>query len=306
VDHSGRPVRNEETLERIASIVIPPAWTDVWISPFPGGHLQATGRDARGRKQYRYHPAWRELRDRDKYDLLVPFGQALPALRERLDRDMAGGAVDRDAVLALVVALLDVTLARVGNHEYARDNESFGLTTLRDRHARVEGQLLELSFVGKSGIEHSLSLRSRRLAQRVARCREIPGHVLFQYRDESGQRRAVDSGMVNDYVRDAMGAEFTTKCFRTWGGTVLAAEALAGRHDSADEADRVVAAAVAEVAERLGNTPAVCRAHYIHPSVFEAHQLGELATRMRRRHAGNTPAGLAPAEAAVLDLLREG
>jgi DNA topoisomerase-1 len=305
-DQSGRPVRDAATLERITALAIPPAWTDVWISPHAGGHIQATGRDARGRKQYRYHAQWRQARDRDKYDLLVPFGEALPSLRARVDEDLAAGGLGRDQVLALAVALLDETLARVGNREYARDNGSFGLTTLRDRHARIEGGRLQLCFTGKGGIEHALTLEDRRLARLVSRCREIPGHTLFQYIDEGGGRQSIDSGMVNAYVREVTGAEFTAKCFRTWGGTVLAAGALAEREaPSSDRALRsAVVDAVREVAERLGNTVAVCRAHYIHPGVLDAYAAGDLATRMRRRHSGNTPAGLAPAEAAVLDVLR--
>jgi len=305
-DDDGTRIRDESTLERIAALAIPPAWTDVWISPHAAGHVQATGRDARGRKQYRYHRQWRQVRDKDKYDLLVPFGESLPALRERVEFDLAGSGIGRDRVLALAVALLDETLARVGNREYARDNGSFGLTTLRDRHAVVTGSQVQLSYVGKSGVEHSLTVRDRRLARLVARCRDIPGHTLFQYRDEAGTRQTIDSGMVNEYVRETTGGDFSARCFRTWGGTVLAARALAEREVVDDERalKLVVSESVAEVAARLGNTVAVCRAHYIHPLIFERHAAGELGRLMRRRGEGNTPARMAPAEAAVLDVLR--
>jgi len=300
-------ITKEETLARIASLVIPPAWDDVWICADPQGHLQATGRDARGRKQYRYHRDWHEARSESKYGLLVPFGEALPGLRARVEHDLGRQGLTRDRVLALAVSLMDETLIRVGNAEYARTNGSFGLTTLRDRHAEVRGATLTLSFRGKSGIEHALKVNDRRLARLVKQCRDLPGYSLFQYLDEEGGRQSIDSGMVNGYLREATGDDFTAKLFRTWGGTVRAAEILAscGAPESESAAAQTEVACVKEVAEVLGNTVAVCRSHYLHPAVLDAYREGKLSARLKRRNAGNTPAGLTPSEAAVLDLLRD-
>ena len=295
---------SDETRARIEALVIPPAWSDVWICADPNGHLQATGRDAKGRKQYRYHADWSDHRNRLKYERLVPFGEALPALRARVEADLARGGLGLDLVCAVCVRLLDATLVRVGNEQYK--DQSFGLTTLRDRHATIDGATVRFAFTGKSGKAQALEVTDRRLARLVQACRDLPGYDLFQYLDADGARHDVESGHVNAYLRDATGDEFTAKDFRTWGGTVAAAETLAALGDPEDEAaaDDGERAAIRAACEALGNTEAVCRRYYVHPDVVEAWRAGDLADRVRRRNAGNTPAGLRPPEAAVLDLLR--
>jgi DNA topoisomerase-1 len=269
----GRRITDRPTLERIRSLVIPPAWTEVWISLEPDGHLQVVGRDARGRKQYRYHPHWRTFRDEHKYGRLAAFGAALPDLRARVDQDLSRRHLPREKVLATVVRLLDWTLIRVGNEEYARTNESFGLTTLRDDHVDVEGASVHFSFRGKSGKEHRVDIRDRRLANVIRRSQDLPGQHLFQYEDPDGVPRAIGSQDVNDYLREISGENFTAKDFRTWGGTVVAARRLreAGPFESAREANRNVVEAVRAVARHLGNTPAVARRSYIHPAVIDAY-----------------------------------
>ena len=302
----GSLVDDAETRERITTLAIPPAYGEVWICPLPEGHLQATGRDERRRKQYRYHPEWERHRSRLKYDELVPFGEALPALRERVSADLRRRALDRRKVSALAVALLDETLARVGNAAYAEAHGHYGLTTLRDKHAEIHGATLHLSYTGKSGKEQEVALRDPRLARLVKACRDIPGYDLFQYRTDSG-KATLASGDVNDYLREAAG-DFTAKVFRTWGGTVHAARALGAAPPPEAECDqqRAEADAIRTVAEALGNTPAVTRGHYVHPDILDAYRAGALAERVRVRNPGNTPAGLAPPEAAVLDVLRAG
>ena len=293
--------------ERIEALAIPPAYEDVWICPHPNGHLQATGRDAKGRKQYRYHPDWEAHRNRLKFDRMVPFAEALPALRARVDRDLRGGGVDRETVLALCVRLLDETLIRVGNEQYAAENGSYGLTTIRDKHVTFEGSGVRLEFTGKSGKAQSLAVRDRRLAELVRACRDIPGYDLFQFYDEAGERHDVESGHVNAYIHEATGDAFSAKDFRTWGGTVTAAERLAAHGDDVADGDLdgLVVQAIKDTAEVLGNTPAVCRRYYVHPDVLDAFRERDLAGRLARRNAGNTPAGLRPSEAAVRDLLEE-
>lgn len=293
-----------ETRARIEALVIPPAWTDVWICPGPNGHLQATGRDAKGRKQYRYHADWSAHRNRLKYDRMVPFGEALSGLRERVDRDLRKQGLGLDTVAALCVRLLDETLIRVGNEQYK--DQSFGLTTLRDRHATVDGATVRFAFTGKSGKAQELEVSDRRLARLVRACRDIPGYDLFQFYDADGARHDIESGHVNTYLHEATGDAFTAKDFRTWGGTILAAETLAALGDPADDAaaDDGERAAIRAACDALGNTEAVCRRYYVHPDVLGAWRDGHLADRVRRRNAGNTPAGLKPSEAAVLDLLR--
>lgn len=309
VSPEGEPVRDTASVARIRSLAVPPAWTDVWICPHADGHIQATGRDARGRKQYRYHPRWREVRDASKYDRLQAFGAALPRIREACDRDLRRPGMPREKVLATVVRLLETTLIRVGNDEYARDNRSYGLTTLRDRHVRIDGSRIEFRFRGKSGVRHDVHLKDRRLATVVGRCRDIPGQDLFQYIDDDGARHAVTSGDVNAYLRAIAGDEFTAKDFRTWAGTVLATLALQEfeRFDSNAEAKRNIVRAVERVAERLGNTPAVCRKCYIHPAVLDAYLEGTMLESLRARTADMAEgiAGLSPEEAAVLALLGE-
>jgi DNA topoisomerase I len=306
----GRPIRDGETLTRIRSLAVPPAWRDVWICPDPAGHLQATGRDARGRKQYRYHPRWREVRDGNKYERMIAFGRALPLIRKRVERDLARPGLPREKILATVVRLLEVTLIRVGNEEYAKQNESFGLATMRDRHVRVNGSALRFQFRGKSGIIHVVDLEDRRLARIVRQSRDLPGFELFQYVAD-GERRSIDAADVNTYLKSIAGAEFTAKDFRTWAGTVLAARALreVAAFGSQAQAKRNVLRAVEAVAKRLGNTTAVCRKCYIHPEIVNAYLDGTLAAALKRRAGRELRSNLrdlSPEEAAVLALLQRG
>src|SRR3954466_5819732 len=309
VDVRNRPVRNAGELTRIRSLVIPPAWTDVWICPNPRGHLQAVGRDARGRKQYRYHPKWRVVRDETKYHRLIGFAHALPSIRARTARDLRSPRLTREKVLAAVVQLLEKTLIRVGNDEYARDNRSFGLTTLRDGHVSVNGGKVRFSFRGKSGVEHDIQLDDRRLARTIKACRDLPGYDLFQYLDEDGERHTIGSADVNAYLKEITGEDYTSKDFRTWAGTVLAAQTLHAfeKCSSDSEAKRNVVSAIETVAKRLGNTKAVCRKCYIHPAILDAYMDGSmvktLADRVRResRKAGD----LTHNEAAVLAFLQK-
>ena len=291
LEANGKALRDATALARIRALAIPPAYTDVWISADPRGHIQATGRDARGRKQYRYHARWRTERDGGKFDRVVAFAQSLPALRRRVRRDLALAGLPREKVLATVVGLLAQTLIRIGNVEYARDNNSFGLTTLRNRHIEfLAGGRARLAFRGKSGLEHEITIDDARLVKLVRHCQQLPGQQLFQYLDDDGKRQPIDSTQVNDYLREAMGAEFTAKDFRTWAGTLAALALLAQMPlpiatdgKSADErpaSARALAqlenAAVKEVAALLGNTPVVCRKSYIHPEVFTAWREGAL------------------------------
>lgn len=277
-DPDGKPVQDEETLARIRSLAIPPAWTDVWISPDPQGHIQAIGRDAKGRKQYRYHPGWRASRDKSKYDRMIEFGRALPRLRRRVEKDLARRGLPREKVLAAIVRLLELTLIRVGNDEYAAANKSFGLTTLRKRHAVLTGTGAIFEFVGKSGVKHKTGFRDRKLARIVAACQDLPGQRLFQYVDENGERRAVGSAEVNEYIRETIGEEFSAKDFRTWYGGLAAAQYFTemGPPSSATQAKAAVRECVSQVARLLGNTAAVCRACYIHPAVIQAYEDGSL------------------------------
>jgi DNA topoisomerase-1 len=274
----GSRVSDAETLERIRGIVIPPAWTDVRVSDAPASHLQAVGRDARGRLQYRYHPHWTEFRDRVKFDRLPVFASSLPAIRRRIDADLSSVGVSREKVLATVVELLQITLIRVGNEEYARDNGAYGLTTFRNKHAEVNGAEIAFVFTGKSGLQHEVRAQDRRVARVLQHCQEIPGQRLFQYLDDGGRPVAIHSHDVNDYLREAGDADITTKDFRTWVATVTAAGTL-GRLDppaSEREAQALVRDVIDTVAEDLGNTPAVCRASYIHPRVLTSFGTGEL------------------------------
>lgn len=301
-------MRDGETLERIRKLAIPPAWTDVWISPAPNGHLQATGRDARRRKQYRYHAGYRRRRDAAKYERLITFAKALPAIRERVDADLARPGLPREKVLAAVVRLLELTLIRVGNDEYARLNRSFGLTTLRNRHATIRGSAVRFRFRGKSGQQHEVSLRDRRLAALVRRCRDLPGQELFQYEDEDGEIVDVQSDDVNDYLR-GVAPDVTAKDFRTWAGTVLAYRALKALAAPATDAEgrRNVLSAIRETADRLGNTAAVCRQAYVHPIVVEAYLDGRLGGALVRaaEDSDQPPGETTPAEErAVIGLLQ--
>ncbi len=274
-DAKGRRVTDDKTLERIRRLAVPPAWTDVWICPSPRGHIQATGRDVKGRKQYRYHDGWREVRDAHKYDRLIAFGRALPKLRARVEADLGRQGLPREKVLAAVIRVMEMTLIRVGNEEYARSNKSFGLTTLRNRHAKVGSEKAVFEFRGKSGKSHSTGFRDRRLARVVKACQELPGQRLFQYVDDDGLRHAVNSDDVNDYIRETLGEDFSAKDFRTWAGTVSAARALVTLPECADPKTNLTIC-VKAVAGLLGNTPAVCRSAYIHPAVLEAYQAGAL------------------------------
>jgi DNA topoisomerase-1 len=283
-DAAGAPVDDPEVLERIRRLAIPPAWTDVWICPDPNGHIQATGRDKRGRKQYRYHPRWREHQDSAKYDRMADFGRALPRLRARVDKDLGKRGMPREKVLAAVVRLLELTLIRVGNDEYARKNRSFGLTTLRKRHVDVHGAGMVFEFRGKSGKPHRTLLHDARLARVIRGCEDLPGQRLFQYVDADGQTHVVSSHDVNGYIHDAVGGDFTAKDFRTWAGSLMAAQLLAAceRAESQAQHKHVVADCVKRVASRLGNTPAVCRSSYIHPEVIAAYADDRLKAGFRR------------------------
>jgi DNA topoisomerase-1 len=298
---NGRPIRDRATLDRIRALAIPPAWTEVWICPKARGHLQATGRDARGRKQYRYHARWRATRDETKFDRMLEFGRALPKIRARVASDLRRHGLPREKVLAALIRLLETTLIRVGNEEYSRENHSFGLTTLRDRHAHFGGGTVRFEFRGKSGKRHSRLVHDERLVRIVRRCRDLPGQTLFQYRDERGKRHAVTSSHVNNYLQEITGRDFTAKDFRTWAGTVLAAQVLCGQtRQRPYRRGQQLTAAIAEVADRLGNTPAICRKCYIAPAVFRAFDEGRL-THSRRGGVGSH--GLRQGERAVLALL---
>ena len=281
-DADGHAVRDAEVLARIRSLAVPPAYTDVWICSWPNGHLQATGRDARGRKQYRYHPDWAKVRGEGKFDRIIAFGETLPKLRRRLRADLRRSGFPREKVLAIVVALLAETLVRVGNETYAKENKSFGLTTLRNRHlALVAGGRVQMRFRGKSGQQHEIEIGDKALAKQVRSIQQLPGQSLFQYRDDDGTLQPVDSGEVNDYLREVMGEEFTAKDFRTWGGTVEALRVFAATELPEPASKTALAAAqrtvVCKVASLLGNTPAVCRKAYIDPCVFDGWERGELA-----------------------------
>jgi DNA topoisomerase-1 len=305
-DAQGRTIRDRTVVARVQSLAIPPAWTDVWISPSATGHIQATGRDAKGRKQYRYHPRWRAVRDESKYQRLMAFARLLPRIRARVERDLSREGLPRPKVIATVVRLLEATLIRVGNEEYARQNRSYGLTTLRDGHAVVSGERVRFRFRGKSGRDHVIDLHDRRLSRIVKRCQELPGQQLFQYVDGRGRRRSLESADVNAYLRDVTGADFTAKDFRTWAGTVLAAWALheLAAGTPAAPVKRNVVRAIEGVSARLGNTVAVCRKCYVHPAVVDAYLDGSLAETLKARLTAETKrAGLRADEARVLQLL---
>jgi len=310
VDAQGKQVRNEDDLYRTRSLVIPPAWTDVWICASENGHIQATGRDARGRKQYRYHSKWREVRDGTKYHRMMHFAKALPRIRRRVRKDISLPGLPREKVLAAVVRLLETTLIRVGNEEYAKENESFGLTTMQDRHAKFNGSGVKFRFKGKSGVKHDIELNDKKMARIVKACRDLPGQELFQYLDDNGQVRDIGSEDVNEYLKEISGADFTAKDFRTWAGTVLAAKALQEYESftSQRQARRFMVAAVEAVAKKLGNTKAVCRKCYIHPEVFNSYLDGSLVQTLRsqvEKELSGPLRGLRPAEAAVLVLLQQ-
>jgi DNA topoisomerase-1 len=309
-DPKRRAIRARPVLERIQKLAIPPAWTHVWICADETGHLQATGRDARGRKQYRYHEDWRKVRDETKYHHMIAFAHALPRLRARVRRDLARPGLPREKVLATVARLLEISLIRVGNEEYARTNGSFGLTTFRRRHVDVKGGTVLFSFRGKSGKNHRIDVQNRRLAAVVRRCRDLPGQQLFAYVDESGRPVDVTSSDVNDYLQHITGQPFTAKDFRTWAGTVLAAQALSGFDDFATKAEarKNLLTAVERVSSQLGNTPAICRRCYIHPLILETYLDGTLVTRLKKiveQKLSRDLRRLRSDEAAVLMLLQQ-
>ena len=307
---SGKVVTEPRTVSRIAALAIPPAWDNVWISPRPTGHIQATGRDARGRKQYLYHAQWRQTRDQSKFDRMIALGKRLERLRRRITRDLRRRGLPKEKVVATVVRLLETTFIRVGNEEYARENKSYGLTTLRDRHVDIQGDKVHFEFKGKSGVRHAIDLYDPRIAPIVKRCQELPGQELFQYVDSNGRRHRVKSDDVNAYLHEAMGEEFTAKDFRTWAGTVLAAVALTEfeTFDSEAHAKRNIMQAIEKVAKRLGNTKTVCRQCYVHPAVFDAYLDGsfrsviQLKVEKELTHSLNT---LSSEETAVLAFLQQ-
>jgi DNA topoisomerase I len=308
VKANGDPVADEATLERIRKLAIPPAWTDVWICPKANGHLQATGRDARGRKQYRYHPQFREVRESTKYEHMLEFARALPSIRGKLAEHMALRGLPREKVLATIVHLLETTLIRVGNEDYAKENKSYGLTTLRNPHVSVEGTELRFRFKGKSGKSWRLQLKDRRVAKIVRACQELPGQKLFEYLDENGEPKEVTSSDVNAYLKEITGREVTAKDFRTWAGTVLAALALREfeRADSQATTKKNLRAAVEQVAQRLGNTPAICRKCYVHPEVLAAYIEGGLELKIKdEAPAPESATALKAEEKAVLAMLEK-
>ena len=305
----GSTLKEPAVLRRIKAIVIPPAWTDVWICPLADGHIQATGRDAKGRKQYRYHPRFREVRDGTKYEHVVEFADVLPIIREKVRQHMALRGLPRDKILATVVHLLETTLIRVGNDEYAKQNNSYGLTTLKNRHVAVDGNEIRFRFTGKSGKQWSLSVKDRRIAKIIKSCQELPGQELIQYIDEDGNPQDVTSNDVNAYLKEITGKEISAKDFRTWAGTVLAAMALSemDSFDSAAQAKRNLRAAIETVSVRLGNTPTICRKCYVHPEVVNSYMDGNLALEIKsavESELTETLAGLKPEEAAILAMLR--
>jgi DNA topoisomerase-1 len=309
---NGTRITNTVQRRRINALAIPPAWTEVWICPDSNGHIQATARDARGRKQYRYHPAYREARDRSKFRRMLEFSEILPDIRERVERDLRARDLSRRQILATVVRLLDKTLIRVGNYEYARENRSFGLTTLRERHVQVKGAKLRFSFRGKSGVNHTVDISDRRLARIIQQCQDLPGQELFKYLDASGRRQTISSDDVNAYLREVTGRSLTAKDFRTWAGTMLAARELClmGPAKSRREAERNMIRAIDAVAKRLGNSRAVCRKYYVHPGLVRAYLQGltaPLSAAAPPRHArrGRPTAALRRDEVAVLQFLQE-
>jgi DNA topoisomerase-1 len=304
-DTEGKPIRDEQRLLRIKRLAIPPAWTDVWICPSPNGHIQATGRDARRRKQYRYHERWREVRDENKFGRVAAFAKALPKIRRRVTQDLRLPGLPREKVLGTVVRLLARTFIRIGNEEYARENKSFGLTTMKNRHVKVKGTQLRFRFRGKSGRQHEVQVSDPRIAKIVAKCQDLPGQDLFQFVSDNGEVRDVTSQDVNDYLREISGEDFTAKDFRTWAGTVLAAVALSeqGVFETKKQAKANIKTAICAVAELLGNTPAICRKCYVHPAILEAYQI---RNKIAGLNGAGTRAGgvdLPKAERAVLKFL---
>jgi DNA topoisomerase-1 len=309
LDVDGKPLKDRDILARIKSLAIPPAWTQIWICPNAKGHLQAVGRDAKGRKQSRYHPRWREVRDETKYERMISFGAALPLIRDRVEHDLSVRELPRPKVLATIVRLMEMTLIRVGNEEYARQNKSYGLTTMRNKHVDVTGSTVTFSFRGKSGVKHTVDITDKRLARIVQRCQDIPGYELFQYVDKDGAHHSVDSADVNEYLREITDLDFTAKDFRTWAGSVLACEMLSelAVFESEAEAKKNVIQAIKQVSARLGNTPSVCRKCYVHPVVVEFYMNGTILNGTKRKAEEDGPDSrnlLRLEELALLELLQ--
>lgn len=309
-DHLGNEITDSEELIRIKSLAIPPAWENVWICPRANGHLQATGRDAKDRKQYRYHPKWRNVRDEVKFGHVLAFAEALPKIRSVTEKDLAAPGLARNKILATVVRLLEVSLIRIGNEEYAKENRSFGLSTMRNRHAQVNGSTIRFAFRGKSGVKHSIKVSDRRLARIVQKCQDLPGQHLFQYLDEEGTPKEIESEDVNAYLESISGQPFTAKDFRTWAATVLAAIALEKLEevDSKSGAKKNVVAAIEAVSGMLGNTASICRKCYVHPSIINSYLEGTLVKNLRQRADAEIAQNIEnfkPVEAAVLALLRD-
>jgi DNA topoisomerase-1 len=306
LDTEGKRIRDEQSLLRIKRLAIPPAWTDVWICPSPNGHIQATGRDARRRKQYRYHDRWREIRDENKFGRLADFAKALPKIRRRIAQDIKLPDLPRRKVLATIVRLLERTFMRIGNEEYARENKSFGLTTMKGRHVTVKGAQLRFRFRGKSGRQHEVDVTDRRIAKIVSKCQDLPGQDLFQFVTDNGAVQDVTSQDVNDYLREVSGENLTAKDFRTWAGTVLAAIALNAqdKFKSEKEAKTNIKNAICAVAKLLGNTPAICRKCYVHPEIIEAYLAGISIAGLTRTHKRPKDVQFRSAEVAVLKFLR--
>ena len=310
LDPQGNRITDEAELERLKSLTIPPALTDVWLCHLPNGHLQATGRDAKRRKQYFYHPEWRKMRSQHKFNRMLLFGASLPLIRKTTTKHLRQRGLPREKVLAAVVQLLETTLIRVGNVQYAKQNSSFGLTTLRDRHVEISGNKVEFEFQGKSGVEHQIELQDRQLAKVIKKCQEIPGYEIFKYYDESGDRQFVDSGDVNEYLQQITQQEFTAKDFRTWAGTLVTAEKLndLGEFDSEKQAQKNVVQAIKSTAKRLGNRPATCRKYYVHPAIIQAYQDGKLLTLMSNADLNGTKSTaeeLCPEEQVVLEIIKQ-
>jgi DNA topoisomerase I len=308
-DMEGKSIQDEQRLLRIKRLAIPPAWTDVWICPSANGHIQATGRDARRRKQYRYHERWREVRDENKYEKILLFGRALPKIRKRVEQDLSLPGLPRDRVLATVVQLLERTFIRVGNEEYARDNKSFGLTTMRDQHVEIKGSKLRFRFRGKSGIQHDVDMTDRRIAKIVGKLQELPGQELFQYVNEEDEQRDITSEDVNNYLQEITAEDFTAKDFRTWAGTVMAAIALqaVGAFETKKQAKANIKNAIGAVSKMLGNTPAICRKCYIHPAILETYLSGASIEGLKQRAKDaleSDAIDLREGEAAILKFLQ--
>ena len=308
LNQNGDRISDSAEIERLKSLTVPPALTDVWLCHLPNGHLQATGRDAKKRKQYFYHPQWREVRSQHKFNRMLLFGASLPSIRRTNSKHLRLDGLPREKVLAAVVQLLETTLIRVGNDRYAKKNSSFGLTTLRDRHVDIKGSKVKFEFRGKSGVDHQIELRDRRLVKVIQQCREIPGYEIFKYYDESGDRHFVDSGDVNDYLQQITQQEFTAKDFRTWAGTLLAAIELneIGEFDSKKQADKNVVLAIKNVAKQLGNRPATCRKYYVHPAIVKAYHDGFLLDSMSKINGDSKSLNeLHPEEAVILQVIKK-